>query len=181
MAIDLPATWRKPKSARPITPGAEAWWYMAETNINADRLPEPVTKSGIVLTWGEHERDGRRHTEWHAPCGCAFHPKPTPHWHPCIWHRNTGSFVEQAAFNGGLANEMEGRALKAEARLATLEKVAEAASKFVREYDFFDTIQQAIQFGLVEGKGSMPRDRMESWLDNLREELAALDETEKKP
>lgn len=37
------------------------------------------------LTWGENRNrePGEVHIEWHAPCGCAFHPKPFPHMHPC--------------------------------------------------------------------------------------------------
>lgn len=45
-----------------------------------------ATKTGIPLEWGPNQRDGKEHTEWHAPCGCAFHPKPSPHWHPCEAH-----------------------------------------------------------------------------------------------
>ena len=45
-----------------------------------------VTKSGIPLKWGTNRRDGKEHTEWHAPCGCAWHPEPAPHWHPCETH-----------------------------------------------------------------------------------------------
>lgn len=37
----------------------------------------------IGLIWGEHSRNGGTHTEWYAPCGCAFHPEPFPHVHPC--------------------------------------------------------------------------------------------------
>jgi hypothetical protein len=45
-----------------------------------------ITKTGIPLTWGRNRRDGKEHTEWHAPCGCAWHPNPAPHWHPCSIH-----------------------------------------------------------------------------------------------
>jgi hypothetical protein len=48
--------------------------------------PTEVTKTGIPLTWGKHTRDGQEHEEWHAPCDCAFHPEPEPHWHPCAAH-----------------------------------------------------------------------------------------------
>lgn len=39
----------------------------------------------IGLEWGENgnREPGQIHIEWHAPCGCAFHPKPFPHIHPC--------------------------------------------------------------------------------------------------
>lgn len=40
----------------------------------------------VDLEWGENTRDGKTHTELHAPCGCAFHPVPSPHWHTCIDH-----------------------------------------------------------------------------------------------
>lgn len=47
-----------------------------------------ITKSGIVLTYGANTRrePGRVHDELHAPCGCAFHDRPAPHWHPCPAH-----------------------------------------------------------------------------------------------
>jgi hypothetical protein len=48
--------------------------------------PKEVTKSGIPLTWTSNWRGGKAHIEWHAPCGCAWHPKPKPHWHPCEAH-----------------------------------------------------------------------------------------------
>ncbi len=38
------------------------------------------------LIWGKNQNrddDKTAHVEWHAPCGCAFHPKPFPHIHPC--------------------------------------------------------------------------------------------------
>jgi len=37
------------------------------------------------LTFGKNKRAGdeREHIEWHAKCGCAFHPEPFPHVHPC--------------------------------------------------------------------------------------------------
>jgi hypothetical protein len=43
------------------------------------------TGSEIDLTWGENRirEPGKVHIEWHAPCGCAFHPTPFPHVHPC--------------------------------------------------------------------------------------------------
>lgn len=43
------------------------------------------TPTAIGLTWGENQNrePGQVHVEWHAPCGCAFHPQPFPHVHPC--------------------------------------------------------------------------------------------------
>lgn len=51
--------------------------------------PEVVTKSGVVLTRGPNDKrePGRVHDELHAPCGCAFHEQPGPHWHPCPRHQ----------------------------------------------------------------------------------------------
>jgi hypothetical protein len=43
----------------------------------------PKVETPIGLQWGDHQRDGGTHTEWHAPCGCAYHPEPFPHVHPC--------------------------------------------------------------------------------------------------
>lgn len=43
------------------------------------------TEKPLGLTWGDNttrEKD-KTHVEWHAPCGCAFHPTPFPHVHPC--------------------------------------------------------------------------------------------------
>lgn len=47
-----------------------------------------ITKSGIVLTYGPNDKrePGRVHYEFHAPCGCAFHERPAPHWHQCPLH-----------------------------------------------------------------------------------------------
>lgn len=47
-----------------------------------------ITKSGIVLTHGPNGKrePGHVHEELHAPCGCAFHERPAPHWHPCPKH-----------------------------------------------------------------------------------------------
>lgn len=49
---------------------------------------EPVTKSGIPLVFGDNPKrePGKVHEEYHAPCGCAFHERPRPHWHPCLLH-----------------------------------------------------------------------------------------------
>ena len=40
----------------------------------------------LNLKWGKNVRGGDIHIEWHAPCGCAFHPEPSPHVHPCPMH-----------------------------------------------------------------------------------------------
>jgi len=53
-------------------------------------MPNPVTKTGIALVHGKHQRDGAEHEEWYDPaCGCAFHPEPAPHKHPCAAHSAT--------------------------------------------------------------------------------------------
>jgi hypothetical protein len=43
------------------------------------------TEIPLGLTWGDNgNREPEQvHIEWHAPCGCAFHPTPFPHIHPC--------------------------------------------------------------------------------------------------
>ena len=55
---------------------------------------EYITVTGIVLEWGRNQRDGNVHTEWHAPCGCAWHPSPAPHWHPCDQHQPRPALAE---------------------------------------------------------------------------------------
>lgn len=47
-----------------------------------------MTKTGIALVAGPNDKrePGRIHDELHAPCGCAFHERPAPHWHPCQEH-----------------------------------------------------------------------------------------------
>ena len=40
----------------------------------------------LNLEWGNNMRDGKGHVEWHSPCGCAYHPEPAPHVHPCKEH-----------------------------------------------------------------------------------------------
>lgn len=47
-------------------------------------LPPPRE---LNLEWGKNLRDGEDHFEWTAPCGCAYHPEPAPHVHPCAKHR----------------------------------------------------------------------------------------------
>lgn len=43
-------------------------------------------KRKLNLKWGKHWRGCKIHMEWHAPCGCAYHPEPEPHVHKCIRH-----------------------------------------------------------------------------------------------
>lgn len=45
--------------------------------------PGDFPPRALGLTWGWNLRDGEDHQEWHAPCGCAYHPEPHPHVHPC--------------------------------------------------------------------------------------------------
>lgn len=66
-------------------------------------------RTRIPLRWGENERDGQIHQEYHAPCGCAWHQHDkrgsddparwtiAPHWHPCPLHRNALSPEEAAS------------------------------------------------------------------------------------
>ncbi len=46
----------------------------------------------LCLAWGLNgKRDPKRdHVEWHAPCGCAYHPEGDqgPHVHPCPTHES---------------------------------------------------------------------------------------------
>lgn len=56
----------------------------AEAGEGADQRP-------LRLTWGENAgRSGHGHVfvEWHAPCGCAYHPEGEqgPHVHQCAEH-----------------------------------------------------------------------------------------------
>lgn len=43
-------------------------------------------ETGFELDWSDNTRGGKVHQEWHAPCGCAYHPVPSPHVHPCAEH-----------------------------------------------------------------------------------------------
>ena len=52
-------------------------------NPDPNSLMDEPDEPNHDLVWGEHLRDGGRHTEWYAPCGCAYHPQPFPHVHPC--------------------------------------------------------------------------------------------------
>lgn len=49
----------------------------------------------LDLQWGENKRDGEQHFEWHAPCGCAYHPQPGPHVHPCMSHTAKGGLFQK--------------------------------------------------------------------------------------
>ena len=70
-----------------VVTAAEAW--------HASAAPEPMKEArALRLFWGKHERDGEKHIEWYAPCGCAYHPEPEPHVHPCSEHRKTGITTE---------------------------------------------------------------------------------------
>lgn len=61
--------------------------YRTDGKICLLRWDAPVHREekSLGLSWGENKlRElGVTHVEWHAPCGCAFHPKPFPHIHPC--------------------------------------------------------------------------------------------------
>lgn len=49
-------------------------------------VASPTAARELNLKWGRHDARGEWHIEWHAPCGCAYHPEPKPHVHPCIKH-----------------------------------------------------------------------------------------------
>lgn len=72
-------------------------------------------KRPLNLVWALQLRDGHYHYEWHAPCGCAYHPEPQPHVHQCSAHKPTDT-VESM-----------------QARIELLDKVVEAAKKISPE------------------------------------------------
>ena len=41
----------------------------------------------LNLVWRKNWRDFAHHSEWTAPCGCAYHPEPRPHIHQCNKHK----------------------------------------------------------------------------------------------
>ena len=49
------------------------------------RIAVALAEQKTGLTFGKNKRagDDRVHMEWHAKCGCAYHPEPFPHVHPC--------------------------------------------------------------------------------------------------
>lgn len=59
----------------------QRWMFEARKDIESLLAALEVTG----LRFGENKRDGddRVHQEWHAACGCAYHPEPFPHIHPC--------------------------------------------------------------------------------------------------
>jgi len=63
--------------------------HEGEVSICKDPFHSKVTSQNpkvgvpIRLIGGQHQRNGGTHTEWHSLCGCAFHPNPFPHVHPC--------------------------------------------------------------------------------------------------
>lgn len=71
---------RDSERRRDILCGRCRWPLGEHREANQRREQPPIA---IALQWGEHERDGGTHTEWYAPCGCSYHPKPFPHVHPC--------------------------------------------------------------------------------------------------
>lgn len=51
-----------------------------------------LTPLSYALVWAVNVRNGKRHIEWKASCGCAYHPDPTPHIHYCSpEHREAGA------------------------------------------------------------------------------------------
>jgi hypothetical protein len=71
--------------------------FASHIAVNMDELGELLGANGVPaelqsvtigsagLRFGENKRvgDDRVHQEWHASCGCAYHPEPFPHVHPC--------------------------------------------------------------------------------------------------
>ncbi len=69
-------------------------------------MPDITTEQwrDLNLVWGDSVRSGESHLEWHAPCGCAYHPEGDqgPHVHPCEDH-DTGRDARIAALEEELA------------------------------------------------------------------------------
>lgn len=77
--------------------------------------PPPDERVRVALTglrWGEHERGGQFHTEWFAPCGCAYHPQPFPHVHPCSEAHKRPDLHAPAHPGAGEPRDAVGRALR---------------------------------------------------------------------
>ena len=53
------------------------------TVMDGDDPALPGPRVTLDLVWGDNRRDDGVHIEWHARCGCAYHPRPFPHVHPC--------------------------------------------------------------------------------------------------
>jgi len=49
---------------------------------------EVQTARKLNLVWGKHLRENKEYEEWHAPCGCSYHPEPNPHIHACSDEHN---------------------------------------------------------------------------------------------
>lgn len=58
-----------------------------------------VTDS-LNLRLGDNRRNRSLHHEWHAPCGCAFHPDPFPHVHPCSGEHKRADLHEPRPYPG---------------------------------------------------------------------------------
>jgi len=94
-------------------------------NLSDAETTEP---RNLNLEWGWHRRKGMPHEEWYAPCGCAYHPEPYPHVHPCS-HEHS----RPEPFSIGLKRHEEIAKLKAEVeRLKNaLEEKAEKCEWFL--------------------------------------------------
>lgn len=66
---------------------AEGILYLTKEAITQARQYE---RTQLNLQWGQHTRKGEEHTEYYAPCGCAFHPEPYPHVHACSDEHDRG-------------------------------------------------------------------------------------------
>ena len=98
-------------------PQADAAIAAAFCRVSFLNTMRPEGSRPLALTWGEHERNDKLHTEWYAPCGCAFHPEghQGPHIHPCNKHgtvmaKPSGRYTwEQILKASARANEMYGQ------------------------------------------------------------------------
>lgn len=66
------------------------------TGMSEGLADDVLDRRPLDLTWGENERDGEVHTEWHEVCGCAVHPEPTMHVHLCEKHEKEAKDAEVA-------------------------------------------------------------------------------------
>ena len=53
------------------------------------------SKRELDLIWQQNLRDGKYHWEWTAHCGCAYHPEPYPHIHPCNLHSSSCEVIKK--------------------------------------------------------------------------------------
>lgn len=60
-------------------------------------MTDTKTARLIGLAWRINVRGDKTHWEWTAPCGCAYHPEPSPHVHKCAEHEGEAPAEIQVA------------------------------------------------------------------------------------